>query len=229
MATQAQLEQVRRALNKLSKAATGDFQRVWDSLRTSDRVLVSKALMQGWTEIIEQYGDQAAILAADVFEAEAGTLGIAAKTKVAAGVDADRANARLGWALSTADQWGNVFVLLDELVKQPYRSTFQNSALASGAGWARVPSGSHTCNWCLMLSGRGAVYHSKELAQFGTNGKKYHGDCSCVPTLVRSPEDYPEGYDPSGLYEQYQQARRDAHSGDPNVIVAAMRQRFGGN
>jgi len=229
VATQAQLEQVRRALNKLSKAAAGDFQQVWDSLRTSDRVLVDKALVQGWTAIIEQYGDQAAVLAADVFEAEAADLGVTARTRVAAGVDPERATARLGWAVSTLEQWGNALVLLDELVKQPYRSTFQNSAHDSGAGWARVPSRAEPCNWCLMLASRGGVYHSKEIAELGTNGKKYHGDCGCVPVLVRSAEDYPSGYDPGGLYEQYLQARRDARSGDPNQIVAAMRQRFGGN
>lgn len=229
MATRSELAQVRRALNRLSQAARGDMQAIWAELRTSDRVMVSRALTQGWEWVLTRYGEMAATLAADFFEVEASNLNLTPKVKPAAPVDPERANARLNWALSTGDQWGNVAVLLDELVKQPYRSTFQNSAYASGAGWARVPSGSHTCNWCLMLASRGGVYHSRELAQFGTNGKKYHGDCDCTPALVRTPEDYPEGYDPGGLYEQYLQARRDAGSGDPKQIVSAMRERFGGH
>ena len=187
MASQAELAQIRRALSELSRAAAGDMQQVWDSLKTTDRMAVSKALENGWTWVLEKYGAPASQLAADFFEVEAGRLNLRSRLVIAPPVDGDRATARLNWALSTADQWGNTQVLLDELVKQPYRSTFQNSAHASGAGWARVPAGSHTCNWCLMLASRGGVYHSKQLAQFGTNGKKYHGECVVEGTLVHGP------------------------------------------
>lgn len=229
MVTQPELETIRRALDRLSQAARADMQGVWDSLPTSERLYVSKALQRGWEWVLERYGNVAATLAADYFEVQARELRITPRVLLARPMDDARATARLGWAVTTNNPVGNLMVLTDELVKQPYRSTFQNSAHASGAGWARVPAGAETCNWCLMLASRGGVYHSKELAQFGTNGKKYHGDCDCQPVLVRGPEDYPEGYDPGGLYDQYQQARRDAGSGDPNAIVAAMRQRFGGN
>ena len=229
MATQAQLDALRKALNRLSGAARADMQAIWDGMKTTERMYVSDALKHGWEWVLERYGSMAAALAVDFFELEARGLNLTPRVQIAAPFDAVRANARLNWAMGTDNQLGNTMVLLDELVKQPYRSTFQNSAYASGAGWARVPQGSHTCNWCLMLASRGGVYHSKQLAQFGTNGKKYHGDCDCQPTLVRSPEDYPEGYDPDGLYDQYLQARRDAGSGDPKKIVAAMRERFGGN
>lgn len=202
------------------------MQGVWDSLKTTERIYVSKALKQGWEWVLERYGNMAATLASDYFEVQASELRLNPKVRLAPPMDAPRAEARLGWALSTDNQWANVSLLLDELVKQPYRSTFQNSALDSGAGWARVPSGATTCAWCLMLASRGGVYRTKELAQLGTNGKKYHGSCDCQPVLVRGPEDYPDGYDPSGLYDQYQQARKDAESGDPKKILAAMRERF---
>jgi len=230
VATQAELEQVRRALNRLSQAAQNDMAAVWDSLPTWSRMTVSTALSQGWEWVLERYGNMASTLAADFFEVQAVDLGVKRpKSVIAPPMDERRAMARLGWAVSTEDQRGNMLVLLDELVKQPYRSTMQNSAHAAHLAWARVPSGSETCAWCIMLASRGAVYHSAELAKLGTNGKKYHGFCDCVPTVVKSASDYPEGYDPDALYGQYEAGRAQAGSGDPKAITAAMRQQAGTN
>lgn len=229
MPTRAEVEQVRRALDRLSEAAAGDLQRVWDSLRTSDRILASRALREGWVGIIETYGDMSATLAADLFEAQAAGLGIRPKLKVADGVDAARASSRLGYALTTPNQLGNALVILDQLVKQPYRSTIQDSAWASNAAWARVPTGSRTCAFCLMLASRGGVYRTQAVAGDRRYGKEYHGDCDCVAVLVRGPEDYPTGYSPVGYYDQYSQARQDAESGDLKEILAALRRQQGTN
>jgi hypothetical protein len=226
MPSAAQLELVRRDLNLLAKAAKDDLQHIWASFGTFERVRIGQLLDAGWVALIDHYGEAAAAIGADQFEEWAAELGVRPRTAVAAGVDAALATARLGWALSTPDQIANAFGLLDELVKQPFRSTVQNSAWKSGAAWARVPTGLETCAWCRMLASRGGVYHSKELAQFGTDGKKYHGGCDCTPVLIRTPEDYPEGYDPNALYDQYRLARHDAGSGDPKKILAAMRERF---
>ena len=190
---------------------------------------VRRALEGPWLDLIEVFGTQAGLLAADVFEMWADELGLGPVVRVAEGVDPARASARLGWALGRADPAAAAALLLDELVKQPYRSTVQNSAHASGAAWARVPTGAETCKWCLMLASRGAVYHSRDLARLGTNGKKYHGNCNCTPALVRGPEDYPDGYDPDALYDRYLLARNDADSANPKKILAAWRAADGGN
>jgi len=229
MATRAELDQIRLALARLSDAAQADWQYVWDSLRASDRVVVGRAMAQGWMWVLQRYGDMAATLAADYFEVQALDLGVKPKVVLAPGMDESRAVPRLGWAISTQESVANSLGLLDELVRQPYRSTFQDSAWKSGAGWARVPSGATTCAFCLMLASRGAVYGSEQLASLGVKGKKYHGHCDCTPTLVRGPQDFPEGYDPTGLYDQYDAARREAGSGDPKAILAALRQQQGTN
>ncbi len=226
MATQAELEQVRRALNRLAQAAQGDLQAVWDQLKTSDRVQVSRALTEGWEWVLERYGNMAATLAADFFEVEARNLNLTPRVQMAAPFDGPRANARLEWALSTPNQWGNVTVLLDELVKQPYRSTFQDSAHASGGAWARVPTGASTCAFCRMTASRGAVYRS---AQSAGEGKKWHGRCDCAVVLVRDERDYPKGYNPDALYDQYEAGRAEAQSGDPKKILSAMRAQAGTN
>ena len=203
------------------------MQAIWDDLKTSDRMVVSRALTQGWEWVLTRYGNMAATLAADFFEVEARGLGLTPRVQLAPPMDGPRATARLGWAVSTQDQLGNLKVLTDELVKQPYRSTFQDSAHASGAGWARVPSGATTCAFCLMLSSRGAVYRSDAVAKFGFSGKRYHGHCDCGVVLVRGPEDYPKGYDPAALFDSYDAARQQADSGDPKAILSALRAQQG--
>lgn len=185
MPTPAQLDGVRRTLNRLSAAARADLTAVWNALPAQDGEAVRKLLGPEWLAIIGSYGEASAVLAADVFEEWAHDLRIKPRVKLVASVDEARAGARLGWAASTPAILSNLTILTDELVKQPYRSTMQGSAWKSGAGWARVPSGPKTCEWCLMLASRGGVYGSKELADMGTDGKKYHGDCDCTPALVR--------------------------------------------
>lgn len=228
MPTRADVHQAQRALQRLSEAATGDFRKVWDSLRTSDRLLISRALEEAWIDIIGTYGDMSATLAADLFEVQAADLGIRKpKLKIAAGVDPGRASARLGYALSTPSQLGNALAILDQLTKQPYRSTMQDSAWASGAGWARVPTGSKTCAFCLVLASRGGVYASSASAGDKRYGKEYHGDCDCAVTLVRGSDDYPSGYDPDALYDVYETGRTQAGSGDTKQILAAIRAQQG--
>lgn len=224
MPSSAQVEQVRRALDKLATAARGDWQKVYDSLRISDRVLMTKALRDGWVGIVEQYGDMAATLGVDIFQDRAADIGIRPKVKQAAGVNERQAMGNLGYALTTPDQLGSSLVAIDRLVLQPYRDTMQQSAWASGGAWARVPGGREPCAFCLMLASRGAVYQSAESAG---DGAEYHGDCRCVPELVRDSDDYPDGYDPDALYDAYSTARQQAGSGSTGDILAELRKQQG--
>lgn len=65
-----------------------------------------------------------------------------------------------------------------------------------GVKFARVTSGRNTCPWCLMLAGRGAVYHTRESA--GAMGR-FHRHCSCKIVPSFSGDKYEvlvEGHDP---------------------------------
>lgn len=210
VSTPTQVEQVRRAFDRLTGAAATDWQKVLDSLGASDRVLMSKELAQNWVGIVDKYGSMAATFAADYFEGRAGLLGVKPRVKLSPGVNERKATSRLGYALSTANQLGNAATILDELVLQPYRYTLQSSAWASGGAWARVPEGDEPCEFCLMLASRGEVYKTDVSAGAGND---YHGDCRCVPEFVTGPESYPEGYDPTALYERYSNARDAAGYG----------------
>lgn len=85
-----------------------------------------------------------------------------------------------------------------------------------GVRFARVTTGRNTCNFCTMLAGRGAVYHSRETA--GELGK-YHTHCQCkvVPSFAGKADDVlVEGHDPKDeerrwhLFEAIDEAAPDA-------------------
>lgn len=63
--------------------------------------------------------------------------------------------------------------------------------------FARVPSGAETCQWCLMLASRGAIYSTAKVAEHT------HANCDCriVPDFGAGIS----GYDPSVYYEQYKE------------------------
>lgn len=203
------------ALNAIVSHAQGDWLQIWNSLSGSDRSEVRQALTDGWVAVIEKYGDIAQVLATDLFLDEADRLGITPNVKPAPPATPDRAAARLGWAMVSGQVVGNMNILLDEFIKQPYRDTFQDSAVASGAAWARVPRGPHTCKFCMLLASRGAVYGTKGKGLWadGLVGHKYHGDCDCDVILCRGPQDYPAGYDPDALYDVYDIAANQAFGG----------------
>lgn len=66
--------------------------------------------------------------------------------------------------------------------------------------YARVPTGSETCPFCIMLASRGFVYRSKETAG-GID--HYHPGCDCRVVCQWEASQGVEGYDVPDLFEQY--------------------------
>ena len=64
--------------------------------------------------------------------------------------------------------------------------------------WARVPSGSETCPFCIMLAGRGFVYQSAETA-----GGHYHVHCDCRVVKGVKGKTHVEGYDPDAIERRW--------------------------
>lgn len=65
--------------------------------------------------------------------------------------------------------------------------------------YARVPTGTETCPFCIMLASRGFVYHSKESAG---SLNHFHANCDCrvIPGFKGMEVD---GYNPKKYYDQY--------------------------
>lgn len=71
-----------------------------------------------------------------------------------------------------------------------------------GAMFARVPTGTETCTFCLMLASRGAVYHTRKTAG---EWRHFHRGCDCkvVPSFEDDPDaELVQGVKPRELYER---------------------------
>lgn len=215
------------AQNGAVRLATRDLLAFWRLLDHEDIVGVRIALESFWPELLATYGEVTATLAADRFEDLTGLSATMVRP-----VDPERANARMRWAVeplaagATGSAEGRLAVLLDELVKQPGRSTMIASTRDNSIRYARVPTGAETCAFCLMLASRGAVYVSERSASTKASGGKFHGKCDCRTEPVRDDTDLErlktEGYDPEDLYDRYMTARHVA-GGDTKDILSAMR------
>ena len=82
-----------------------------------------------------------------------------------------------------------------------------------GVRFARVPTGLETCTFCIMLAGRGAVYHTRKSAgEF----RHFHRNCDCkvVPGFEDDPDaELVEGVRPKELRDLHAQLKEiDADS-----------------
>lgn len=226
MATRAELEQLRRALNRLSANAKADLRAVLAQVDPEDTRAVTAATAAILPLLVAEYGSASAALGVDMAEAWAADLGLRPSAAIATPAAERQVMAYADWAIGRQDAVGNLLTITDELVKQPYRDSIQQTAHRSGGAWARVPMGAKTCAFCVMTASRGAVYKSSRTA--GAD-RKYHGDCDCQVVLVRGPEDYPEGYDPEHYFDIYDTgwsiAKSEGHEKPTTKqILAGMRK-----
>lgn len=98
----------------------------------------------------------------------------------------------------------------DQVKRQANRAMAENCA-RDGVRYARVPRGSETCGFCIMLASRGFVYTTPEAAQHSHDGC----DCKVMPGFDGAEV---EGYDPDSMYDLYREARsRAEHKTDAEI------------
>jgi hypothetical protein len=185
--------------------ARRDLTTFWAALNVQGSpILVRDALLDFFPELIAAYGDAAALLAADFYDALRDVPPSAARftATLAAPPVSARAQASARWGLtplfgadpSPVQALSNLSGVVQRLVLQSGRDTISAAAFRDPVrtAYARVPTGTETCKFCVMLASRGAIY--SDAASAG-DGNKYHGDCDCVPTPIRRKSDFPEGHD----------------------------------
>ncbi|TPF78361.1 hypothetical protein BW12_07025 [Bifidobacterium sp. UTCIF-3] len=93
----------------------------------------------------------------------------------------------------------------------------------TGPRWARVTGGAKPCAFCVMLAGRGFVYHSKEKAKFGAS---FHdGKCHC--TAIPGWKDDVLTPSQQECKSMYQAGKAAAGENAPrNAELAAMRRLY---
>ena len=231
MATPADVARFRQVQKDVVALAYREILAFWRSLDLSDPVAAVRILEEFLPEVIHAYGEVGAAAAADFYDdlrekspaarrAYSAVMGdavpleqVRASTRWAAGplfeARPDFAEATLARVINVADRF----------VKDQPRRTISSNVLRdpAEARYARVPSGSSTCAFCLVLASRGAVYASEASAS-----DKYHGHCDCVPTPVWDLSELPE-YDLGRLQEMY----RNAEGTSMKEITASLREQHG--
>jgi hypothetical protein len=206
MATAQQVAEFREANKSLATLAQRDLEDFWRSLNVAGSPeAVRDALLEFFPELVAAYGDAAAVLGADWYDALRDVPPSAAAFRAALADPASTEQAQgavrflVGPLFADEPDPASVLVALtgsaQRLILQAGRDTVATSATRDPVrtGWARQPSGRDTCQFCVLLASRGAVYGSQAAA--GGPGNRYHDHCDCVQVIIRSRSDYPEDYD----------------------------------
>lgn len=229
MVDRESLERFRLANTILSQMVRAELEAFFRSLNLTNPEAARNALLEFMPILTSQYGSVAASLAAEWYEEQRGASGASGRFQAlsAASVPAVAVEAKVKylaghlWSPEPGGMLGGLLVAADKYVKQPGRDTVAYNAKREGVRWARVPTGSKTCSFCLVLASRDAVYLSKESAKYDSSGEKYHGKCDCQPMRIGKASDYPEDYLPDNYFEMYSKAAND-DSPEAKAFVASL-------
>ena len=238
MTSRADVERLRSATGRLVELIRADMARLFRRLDLSKPEVARDALLEVVPVLVREYGELAAVVAAEWYE------------QIRAEQVGGAYTARLGDVIPDAAMVSSVRYAAGHLFKGDPEQTLkvlsgslQRHVLYSSRGtvarnaehdparprFARIPSGPTTCAWCDMMASRGFVYFTKESA--GDTGRgvgdDFHDDCDCqvVPEFDRE-QHHIEGYDPDAMYDRYLSARDASGSGDPKEIAAALRRLY---
>lgn len=196
------------------RLAQADLISLWLALDLfGDPTRIRDVLLEFVPDLVQSYGDTAAILAADWYDslrnAPPSTASFTAV--LAAPAATEQARAAVRWGLSPLfssepDPPTALSKLLgstQRLVLQPGRDSVWDSARQDPVrtSFARVPSGLTTCRWCVMLASRGFVYYTADRAG---EGRSFHDRCDCVIVPGNDRDDLPEDYDLDYFMNLYQ-------------------------
>lgn len=229
MPTALQVQAQREAKEDLLLVVRAELEDLWGTLDLSDARGVSKILQQVLPDLVTEYGDIAAALAADYYDELMSDYLVRTPSAVLAkAAPAGQTQAVARWGVgplfgANPDTVAALAMLADateRLVLQPSRDTIAQNAKRDSIGYARIPSGKEPCAFCWMLASRGPVYGTARAAKFGDDGEKYHTKCYCEPTPMRGPQDYPQGYDPDALAKSFE----DVYDGDLASSLSEFRK-----
>lgn len=245
LATLQQVESFRTEQNIIVALAREEVRTFWEGLDKSNPEFVRTELIAFMQDLNEQYGSVASGAAADWFDEirEVSNVPGVFRALAAEPVPSAQVAGSTGWALSRPDTFGALWGISDRLIKQAGRNTIHDAINRDpnrSARYVRVPSGSSTCAFCLMLASRahrvfedGGGYGSRGNAGFRNSprsrnagkdyGDRYHDDCDCVVTPVYSVKDFPSGFDPESLYSTYEKGVAEAGSGNVKQILSGIR------
>lgn len=182
-------------------------------------ILTREALIQGIQALVTQYGTAAAVMAAEWYDDLRAMKGIpdtftATPLTQDFSEQIDRTVRRAIAPLFTENY--NIGAIANSIVVKASQyaidgarnTVIENTRLdPRSAGWQRIPNGP-TCDFCMMLVGRGGVYREKSVG-FRAHA---HCDCAVAPSWDLNAAEVPKiAYQAS---ERMEALRRRADAGD---------------
>ena len=211
----AALDYVTEQINGLSADAQAKVLKVLESIEwTPDNVAECRDLViQALAAVMPTYTDAAAQASADFYDASRElAIGAPLGAQAISGYDpAKTEGAVRGFVRFVLD--GRVDTFNDQVLQRidyEMKRSAGESMFANGRRdprrpkYARVPTGSETCDFCLMLASRGFVYTSEATAG-AIKLDHYHSGCSCR-VICQWDGGGVEGYDTQAIYERWQDA-----------------------
>src|SRR5699024_511394 len=159
VATMAQVNAARRAEKTLSDKAQSAVRGLWSDVRGGNPEVVRNAFLDAMPQIVDTYGTASAEVAAEYFEQLTGYSAEPADSLNRDQVDgAVRYQAGKLWTPEPHELVTGLMGDVDKLVKAFGRYTIYSNGDRSGVRYARIPTGSKTCAFCMVLASRDAVY-----------------------------------------------------------------------
>lgn len=175
----------RRDVEALLAIALGDLDTVWRGITTADAARV--ALLDLLPQLAAVYGTAAATLGADWYDEMRESAGVRGRFRaIPAEPELDRTDALARWGVGPLFAAEPDFAAAKALVAGGFQRLVadadRHTVLLSASQdprsgrWQRETTGK-SCEFCMMLAGRGAVYRTAETAEF-----KSHDHCDCLAT-----------------------------------------------
>lgn len=206
------------ALKKLNNRATNRVLEKLSKIDVDDPEQMAEVIRYAYG-IATKYGEGAAALAAEMYDALAELSGVITPSAVPASTATygEVAKAMYGTRLQSK----NPEVMassIGRLVKMAGVDTMQKNALRDGAEWAWIPRGD-TCAFCLTLASQGWQPASKKAIRNG-HADHIHANCDCTYAIRFNDNVIVEGYDP----DEYREMYYDADGSTPKDKINYMRR-----
>lgn len=199
------VKQFTQAINKLSDDSAERLMAALAKVDYTDITAARKAIVPIMESICGAYSDYSATVAAEFYNA---TRQAALERTIETVVDSGRkSEATESFVRATVQDLVDGKPIEEFKARLVERTAYEirraaNTCVARNCikdkrkvRFARVPSGAETCQWCIMLASRGAIYDTVKVAQHT------HANCDC-----RIVPDYGagiSGYDDSVYYQKY--------------------------
>lgn len=182
------------------------------------------------------YGEAAAELAAEMYEATAALSGVIIEPAVPAATPEIGEVAKTVVGTAKLNNEEILSAAIGRLVKQTGVDTTMQNALRDGAEWAWIPHG-ETCAFCIMLASNGWQRASKKALKNG-HAEHIHANCDCTYAVRFDSTSNVAGYDPDKYFEMYSDAeghsskdklnsmRRDFYAENSEEINAQKRDNY---